>query len=190
MLEPLLTSLDRIDFEAFTTLHHAFPSEAMDAVMIAFSSSAVGIGLLLAIIAYRILRSPRIGRWEAGLLVAAVAITDATAGLWLKPMFGRLRPCRTLVSIREVVSCSGEWSFPSNHAANMATVAVIVWLMGRFPSWLVRSLFGLALITGFSRIYLAQHYPFDILVGYLWGALIAFLIIQVAKASQFFQPSP
>lgn len=186
----LLAALDAYDFHAFTTLHHAIASSAMDVVMILFSSSTVGILLLLGIIAYRILRSPKMGLRETALLIAAVGITDATAGLWLKPLFGRLRPCRSLVSIREVVACSGEWSFPSNHAANMAAVATVVFLMGRFPSWLVRGLFGLALITGFSRIYLAQHYPFDILVGYALGALVAYTVIRVARALQFFRPAP
>lgn len=189
IFERLLRRLDFIDFQAFTALHHAFPSDVMDAVMIAFSSSALGMLLLLGIAGYRLLRSTRIGWKEVLLMFAAVGITDATAGLWLKPMFDRLRPCKALVSIREVVSCSGEWSFPSNHAANMAAVATIVFLMGTFPRWLVRTLFALMLITGYSRIYLAQHYPFDILVGFCLGAFIATLVIAAAKAAQFFHPA-
>lgn len=188
-VQRLLGRLDFFDFQAFMALHHAFPSELMDAVMIAFSSSAVGVLLLLLIAGYRLLRSTRFGWRETLLLLAAVGITDATAGLWLKPLFGRLRPCKAMVSIREVVACSGEWSFPSNHAANMAAAATVIFLMGRFPGWLVRTLFALTLITGYSRIYLAQHYPFDILTGYLLGAFIAWLVITAAKAAQFFYPA-
>lgn len=189
MPERILAALEAIDYQAFVTLHHALASDEMDGVMVAFSSGALGIGLLLAIIAFRIIRSPKFGLKESALILVTIGITDATAGLWLKPMIGRIRPCKVLASIREVASCSGEWSLPSNHAANMAAVAMVVFLMGRFPNWLVRLLFGLALITGFSRIYLAQHYPFDILTGYIWGGLMAYLVIQLAQFCQFFHAS-
>lgn len=189
MPERILTALEAIDYQAFVTLHHALVSDEMDGLMVAFSSAALGIGLLLAIMAFRIIRSPKFGLKESALIIVTLGITDATAGLWLKPMIGRLRPCKVLASIREVASCSGEWSLPSNHAANMAAVAMVVFFMGRFPDWLVRLLLALALITGFSRIYLAQHYPFDILTGFVWGSLMAYLVIQLAQLCQFFHPS-
>src|SRR5215472_4027736 len=55
------------------------------------------------------------------LSIITVALTDSITAQVLKPLFGRLRPChdpemQTL--LRNLVSCGGLYSMPSNHAAN------------------------------------------------------------------------
>jgi len=42
-------------------------------------------------------------------------------------------------------------------------------------------LFLFPLIFGFSRIYLGMHFPFDILSGYVYGAIWGFLFYRVVK---------
>ncbi len=74
-------------------------------------------------------------------------------------------------------------SFPSGHAA----ASVAVWGMLFYLAWRTRLLSAeiagliavtLAVLIGFSRIYLVEHYLSDVLNGYLVGAL--WLIIGVA----------
>ena len=41
------------------------------------------------------------------------------------------------------------------------------------------TLFSWSVLNGWSRVYLAQHYPSDVLVGWLWGAMMGSLAYYV-----------
>ncbi len=68
---------------------------------------------------------------------------------------------------------SANKSFPSNHAANTFSLAIIVsFFLPKFK----KILFGLAFIISFSRIYIGVHYPFDIVFGIGLGILSSYLV--------------
>ncbi len=81
------------------------------------------------------------------------------------------RPCRTLPEVVPIVDCPppGDWSFPSNHAVVAGGAAV-----GILLAW--RALGALALPIGLtaaaSRVFVGAHYPHDVVVGLLLGALV------------------
>ena len=66
-------------------------------------------------------------------------------------------------------------SFPSQHASGAAAVAVLV--ARRHPR-LAWAFWTLALLIGFSRIYLGRHYPTDVLTGFLLGAISSWLVLR------------
>ncbi|MEW5868764.1 MAG: phosphatase PAP2 family protein [Chloroflexota bacterium] len=75
---------------------------------------------------------------------------------------------------------SSEISFgvPSGHAQN----ATVVW--GTLAAWLRRRWAWVAagvliFLIGFSRLYLAVHFPHDVLLGWLIGALLLWLILAL-----------
>jgi len=108
----------------------------------------------------------------------AIAITDPLCSYGLKPLFGRDRPCQVLKDVytiregTEVGGCGSGPSFPSNHAANTAALAMV---LGSPP------LAVLSLVAGTSRVVLGQHYPSDVLVGWMIGAGIGFGIRRKTK---------
>ena len=106
-------------------------------------------------------------------LILTVAAADQAAG-FLKDNVNRTRPCRD-PELSLVLNCplhaGGRRSFPSNHSANSAAVAVFTSLV--YPPLAVPALVFAGLV-GFSRAYLAVHYPSDVLVGWILGGLIGY----------------
>lgn len=108
-------------------------------------------------------------------LILCIALTDQ-AGTFLKHNVNRIRPNRD-DTVSAQLDCrlhtGGRRSFPSNHSANSAGLAVFSALV--YPPIAVPAILFGALV-GFSRIYLAVHYPSDVLAGWLIGSLAGFLV--------------
>ncbi len=123
---------------------------------------------------------------QIGLVVGCVLLGVFLSGglndIIIKPLAARPRPCddplmKYTVDVVNNYRASG-FSFFSSHSANTMAIAV-------FMMWLVRSrllsltLFSWSILNGWSRIYLAQHYPSDVLVGWLWGAMMGSLAYYI-----------
>ena len=106
-----------------------------------------------------------------------VAIVDPLCHRIIKPLVGRIRPFYVLADIKNLVN-AGLYSFPSNHAANLAGIAVIISAFYRRVGYYF---IGLAFLEGFSRVYCGVHYPLDVLGGYIIGTPIAFLVLFYYK---------
>lgn len=112
-------------------------------------------------------------------LGATVGVSDAFAAQIIKPLVGRIRPCRVEGLVRIVDGCAGSLGFPSNHAANGAAFALF-WFLWKGPR--IGSLaLVCALMVGFSRVYLGMHYPSDVLGGFLLGGLIGSISFAIFK---------
>lgn len=108
-----------------------------------------------------------------GCALLGVLLSGGIDAALVKPLVGRLRPCNdpVLKYTVEVVDNyrESDFSFFSAHAANTMSLAV-------FLAWLVRDrLLSLtmvfwSLLNGWTRLYLGQHFPLDVVVGWLWGA--------------------
>jgi membrane-associated phospholipid phosphatase len=72
-------------------------------------------------------------------------------------------------------------SFPSGHTATAFSIYLIFCLLIRRWWWLGAGLVY-ALLVGYSRIYLAQHFPFDVAAGIVVGILtgVISLLVQLA----------
>jgi membrane-associated phospholipid phosphatase len=92
------------------------------------------------------------------------------AGLALKQVFAETRPCLA-IHVATVQACPGpaDYSFPSDHTTVAVALAAGIWLAHRRLGVLAGVL---ALVEGFSRVYLGQHYPHDVAAGLLLGSVI------------------
>ncbi len=90
--------------------------------------------------------------------------------------------------IVEGVKMLSQHSFPSGHTATAFSVFLLFALLSKKPSLgVLHCLF--AIVVGFSRIYLAQHFLMDVLVGSVFGVSITFMIYSVwLKAGLFEKP--
>lgn len=102
------------------------------------------------------------------LLAALVGLLDYSNSFFFKHLFARPRPCQVLAEVHTFWPCPRSFSFPSNHAANIFGAAF-------FLSWIYRPwsplLIALAALVGYSRVYVGEHYPLDVLGGAVLGAL-------------------
>ena len=175
----MFDAIKALDQELLLAINHAH-TPALDALMTLASNRLVwfpGYALLLGWLIY-------IFRRHAGLLVpllfAAVGLADSITSRLFKPFFGRPRPCHDgrLVGLLHLPDgCGGMFGFLSSHAANSVALTVFLALVlpaGRFRplKWGVAAW---ALLLSYSRVYLAAHYPTDVLGGALIGALLAWL---------------
>lgn len=118
-------------------------------------------------------------------LICCFGITDFCNYQIFKPLFQRERPCyNTLLEVRLLLdSCGGKWSFPSSHAANHAALSVGLLFIQISKNTILNCIIIFwAIIVGFAQIYVGVHYPSDIIVGFLVGISIAFLIFKIFKS--------
>ena len=108
-------------------------------------------------------------------------ITGSLVELIIKPFFKRMRPFITIIQAIVIGKKPGTWSFPSGHAAGAFAGA---WLLNnKFPKFsLVRYI--VASLVAFSRIYLGDHYPGDVMSGSLVGMLFAIFFHRIFKRSK------
>lgn len=114
------------------------------------------------------------------ILAAAVGLADFLGGQ-LKWLFGRVRPCRALSQAIPVEpgGCGGLFSFPSNHAVNVAAAAAFLQVLYPKTGWVTWPIVGL---VGFARVYVGAHYVTDVLGGWVFGGMLgggfAWLLLQ------------
>ena len=144
----------------------------MDHIMISLSSTATWMLMLLVTI-YIISKDRQISQSLPMLFGIALCIlfADQITSTLIKPYFQRLRPSLEpdiMYSLRVVAGRGGGYSFPSSHAANVFAIATYLSLIFRHRITTI-SLYVWATLVGISRIYLAMHYPSDVLCGALIG---------------------
>lgn len=95
-----------------------------------------------------------------------------------KNLIHRPRPFLTIKGAFPLLT-PHSFSFPSGHATLAMAMAVV--FAHHFPK-ARGSVYLLAVLVGFSRIYFGVHYLSDVLAGFLLGAVIGYLSIYLEKA--------
>ena len=167
----------------------------MDALMQGASTPAAWAWLYLLIL-YVVWRTSGWRGVALYLLTVGIALglSDMVAGIFkhtgllkgLLPNFPvRLRPMHTpeLEGMIHYLKEGGLYGTVSAHAATNVSLAIITSLFVR-RRWMTYLMVAVTIIICYSRIYLAYHFPFDILLGAMTGALTAGIAIGVCKAIQ------
>ncbi len=139
----------------------------------------LGHGLVLAVAAAAvIIRQRRAWRWVV-CAVAAFAITNA----FLKRVVFKnaMRPAAYAevwnTPIRSPVKLHYRHAMPSGHTGTAFAAATILALGVRRRS-VALAAYGLAAGVAYSRVYLGQHFPADVVVGAAVGTLIPLICFQ------------
>lgn len=89
----------------------------------------------------------------------------------LKRLFGRPRAYDAMDDVVPLVARPRDLAFPSAHAADAFSVAVVI-LLARPPLQGAVAML-LAVLTGYSRIHVGVHYLTDVIGGAVFGSLCA-----------------
>jgi len=173
-LASLLRFLLDLDHRLLLAINHAH-TPSLDRLMVFASDRYVWFPAYLVLILWLIDIFRRQAWKLLPLLVGAVALADSITSKLFKPFFARLRPCHApgfLGQLHLPDGCGGQFGFLSSHAANSFALAVFLLLVlpePRFRALKITTFFW-AFLLSYSRMYLAAHYPSDVLGGALIGA--------------------
>lgn len=117
-------------------------------------------------------------------LIATAALTDQVSSGFMKPFFGRIRPCNNpdlSATIRLLIPhCSGGFSFTSSHASNHFGAAAFLFFTLRQHqrewAWIW---WGWAATISYGQVYVGVHYPGDVAAGMLLGLLTGTLMARM-----------
>lgn len=179
----MLSWLENIDHELLLLIN-GFNSPFFDQVMWMISDPYFGVPFYLL---FFYLAINFFGLKKALLVilvgVVTVGLADLSSKYLFKEVFLRYRPTHHLILQQKIHLVNeykgGMYGFVSSHAANMFGIATSLGLFFYNKNKkLIYFMLLWATIISYSRMYLGVHYPSDIIVGGLLGAIIGFVCYQ------------
>lgn len=174
-----LKPLDALDANLFLAINHLPHTRLLNGFFYTMTLIFTGGTAWYALMGTVSMWRPRLG-WR---IVRESALPLAIA-IWLveypiKFYFRRRRPFITIIQAIVIGKKPGTWSFPSGHSA---TAFAGAWLFSRYFPKQWGLLYTVASLVAFSRVYLGDHYPGDVVAGSSLGTLFAMLGRRLAKA--------
>lgn len=165
-----MNALNQIEVGWLHALQDAAGCAFLDFIMPLITSlSDAGIfWIILAVILLCFKKTRRAGMTMGLALIFGLLLCNLT----LKPLTARIRPYIFDPAIQLIVGPESEFSFPSGHTISAFEGAVGLWIRHRKAGW---ACIVLAVLIGFSRLYLMVHYPTDVIAGMLLGIVLAFI---------------
>ena len=164
----------RADRRLYMVLHARARYGRLDPLMVAITNSGTKGTVWIAIALILFVFGDAHLRYYSVLSILSLLLAEGAINLLLKPAIRRERPyVRNRLSTL-LVKAPGPHSWPSAHAGSSVAAALVL-TVGAWP-WGLVFLF-LALLVGYSRVYVGVHYPLDVLAGYVVGVLAAAVVL-------------
>lgn len=173
----MLEGLKHIDHQLFNFVNHDLGNPFFDAILPFFR--IMWLWLPLYIFLFWLLYKKYGAKDTLFIIIGwgiTIALSDALLANGFKHFFERVRPCHyaDIEGIAPIIrdQCGSGFSFTSAHATNHFAIAVyfLMFFQSRHRYWLLLWAASIA----FASVYIAVHYPADVLVGAISGGLVGF----------------
>ena len=176
--------------------YHIGGNPTMDISMIIISSIGDLFSMLIIGIIFTIIRRTR----KIGLIFLISIVVLSISIMYLKPIIGRSSPLEQYIPQYHIpekytiekdsmMPIAWDLSFPSNHVARNTAFIIIVgywFIFFKNNTWIGKILWLFPIMIGVSKLYLLQHYFFDIIGGALYGLIISIILCKVLKLNEPF----
>jgi undecaprenyl-diphosphatase len=166
----------------------------LDAIMITITSMGDVTTLFILGIVLTIIRRTR----KAGMIYLIALVAIVVLVMYIKPLVGREIPPYTFEPALELpdnfrlendslAPFAAGLSYPSGHAARATALAFIIgfaiYNKSRKAGY---AIWAFPVIIGITRLYVMQHYPTDIIGGFLFGGMVSVVLTNAMKLDQPF----
>lgn len=167
-----MSVIQNLDASILYFMQNHIQNHFFNPIMIFFTTLG-NMGLIWIIIAIVLLFSKKFRKVGILMFCALIINTILGEGI-LKHLFQRPRPFNTLPGLHLLIKAPTSYSFPSGHTSSAFACAIVLAYYIRkaaIPAII------LAIIIGFSRVYLTVHYPSDVIAGMVLGIISALITI-------------
>ena len=166
-----MTTLRELDDQLFTAVNHwAGRTPALHGIFLGYATYGAVLFAALMVAALVLARHASTRDLAATGWVPLAMLLALALNQPLGRLVGEARPYDAHPGILRLVDATTDFSFPSDHSVMAGAVAAGLLLAHRRLGTVA---VAAALLLGFSRVYVAAHYPWDVAAGLLFGAAVA-----------------
>lgn len=158
--------------------HFAQRTSWLHGLMSLIANDGLAIFVLLLLVGWAYARRQNLSKMGALVWTAVGALVAIGVNQPIVKYFHENRPYTNLQHILVLAHRSTDYGFPSDHATMAGAVTAGLFLVNPLLG-IVSLIFALILV--FSRVYIAAHYPYDVMAGLILGAaivLISYFIVR------------
>ena len=147
-----------------------------------FYTQLGNVGLVWILLSAAMLLHPKTrkaGFWALIAMLFGLLCTNVV----LKHLVARTRPWLMVEGLMHLVEEHDPNSFPSGHTC-AAFACCVTWARFAGRRWIKVLCLALAVLMGFSRLYVGVHFPTDVMAGCAVGCLCALLAWVVQKETE------
>lgn len=183
-----------VDDAASRYFQSTYGNAGLDAAMIVITSMGDVTTLFILGIILTIIRRTR----KAGMIFLIALVVIVVLVMYIKPLVGREIPPYAFEPVLELpenfslendslAPFAAGFGYPSGHAARTTAFAFII----GFAIYQKSKKAGYAIwvfpvLVGITRLYVMQHYPTDIIGGFLFGGVVSVVLANAMKLDQPF----
>jgi undecaprenyl-diphosphatase len=165
-----LKPLDALDANLFLKVNHLPHTRLLNTLFYGLTMVYTGGAAWYITMILAALRKPRSAMPLLRDAAIPMVIASSLVEFPIKNYFRRRRPFISIIQAIVIGKKPGNYSFPSGHSAAAFAGA---WLLNRkYPRWSPLT-YTAASLVAFSRMYLGDHYPADVVSGSTLGILFA-----------------